>query len=518
VTDSHRRAAAPFLLATLASAALYAASFPPLGLAPLIFVALAPFFAACARVRPLAAAGLGLLWGAAACFGVASWLPGALADFFATDALHAWSGFGAIALGLAGIYYAAFGAWLSFAARRGSLPPLLVGCSFAACEWARASWLIPSPWALSAYSQAPGSALLQNADLTGPFGFSLLAGAVNAVAAGFFCAALRTRRPWLARGAVAALLVAMFAYGQARLSQVFAQGELKRVALVQAAIPREQRFHAQFRSANLIRHLELTREAAASQPDLILWPEFAAEFYLREATPQRLPLERLAHEIDADFLIGAPDYRFTDRGTAYANSAFVLEKGELTARYDKVHLTPFSESNPLRALVAIGTDLYTAGRDLRPLPTRAGRVGVMLCSEAMLPGHAAALARAGAELLANPTNDAWFRDEGAARQQLAAAALRAVENRRYVVRPAANGYTALIDAHGRVQRVAPFDEPAQLAGSVRLSRASTPYQAIGNAAALGAGGLALAWTFIPLVSTGRQRQENRACDPTSSPA
>jgi apolipoprotein N-acyltransferase len=514
VNSLRARPLLPSLLLTLLSAALYAASFAPLALAPLAWVALAPWFAACARVRPLAGAGLGVLWGVAACWGVSYWLPGMLQDFFAVDAALAWAAFFAIALVLAGLYYGGFGAWLAFAARRGSLPPLLVGCAFAACEWARASLLIPTPWALSAYSQPSGSALVQIADLGGPFGIGLLIGAVNAALAGLFAPALRTSRPGLARASVAAALLAALGYGELRLAQDFADGEPAGVALVQGAVERGRRFQREHRDANLARHLELSGRAAAAGAEVILWPEFAADFYLDEPSPQRERIDRFARESHASLLVGAPDYRYTATRTQYFNSAFVVEGGVLRGRYDKVHLMPFSESNPLRGIAAIGSDLYTAGSSVRPLPTRAGRVGVLLCSEAMLPGYAGELARAGAEWLANPSNDDWFRDLGAARQQLAAVALRAVENRRFVLRPAAAGYTAVIDAHGRVVAEAPYGEPAFLAAHVRGSRATTPYQAWGDAVALGAGGLGLAWTFIPFALAGRRRQETRTCSPT----
>jgi len=501
------------VLATLLSAGLYAASFPPLALSPLIWIALVPFFAACSRVRPLAGAGLGVLWGVFACWGVSYWLPGMLAEFFQTGPLMAWAAYLAVALGLAGPYYGGFGAWLAFASRRGSSQPLIVGCAFAVCEWARATLLIPTPWALSAYSQAPGSIWLQTADLAGPFAFALLVGAVNAAVAGSVSAPLRTSRPWLARAGVAAAVLAALGYGQLRLAQDFGAGPKTRVALVQGAIEPERRFRPEFRSTNFARHLELSTQAAAGRPELILCPEFAADFYLREETPERGQLERISRESGIGFLVGAPDYRYTSRATQYFNSVFIVQGGELAPRYDKVHLMPFSETNPLRALVSIGTDLYTAGRDARPVATRVGQLGVMLCSEAMLPGYAGALARAGAELLVNPSNDGWFRDQGAARQQLAAVALRAVENRRSVLRPAASGYTAVIDPRGRVVAEAPYDVPAILEAEVSRSRATTPYQAWGDAAVLAPGAAALAWTLIPLLRPGRRTQETPACSP-----
>ncbi len=56
----------------------------------------------------------------------------------------------------------------------------------------------------------------------------------------------------------------------------------------------------------------------------------------------------------------------------------------------------------------------------------------------------------GAELLVNITNDAWYGRTSAPYQHLAMAVFRAVENRRYLVRAANTGITAVVDPRGRV--------------------------------------------------------------------
>ena len=73
-------------LLTLISAAAYALAFPPVSLAPLMWFALAPLFAACARVRPGQAALLAGSFAVLAAAGVAYWLPGMLTDFFGVPA------------------------------------------------------------------------------------------------------------------------------------------------------------------------------------------------------------------------------------------------------------------------------------------------------------------------------------------------------------------------------------------------------------------------------------------------
>ena len=76
----------------------------------------------------------------------------------------------------------------------------------------------------------------------------------------------------------------------------------------------------------------------------------------------------------------------------------------------------------------------------------------------------------------------------AARHQLAVASLRAVENRRYLVRPTEDGFSAIIDPHGRLEVAAERGTHEALVGRVRLSNATTIYQKVGDAAA---------WSSVP---------------------
>src|SRR5690242_10623540 len=106
----------PFLL-TVLSAVLYALSFPPVSFWPLAWVALVPFFLAASTVRPIQAAGYGILWGIIMAYGVGWWFPEMLAHYFKTSLVVGWLGFFAVSSGLIGIYYGAFSAWLSWLSR-----------------------------------------------------------------------------------------------------------------------------------------------------------------------------------------------------------------------------------------------------------------------------------------------------------------------------------------------------------------------------------------------------------------
>src|SRR5215831_501176 len=128
----------PFLL-TVFSALLYALSFPPVSFFPLAWVALVPFFLSASMVHPSAAAAYGVLWAVVAEYGVCWWLPETLAHYFRFPLIVGWLGFFALSVGLAGIYFGTFAAWLSWLARRQAASPLLLAAGWGACEFARAN-------------------------------------------------------------------------------------------------------------------------------------------------------------------------------------------------------------------------------------------------------------------------------------------------------------------------------------------------------------------------------------------
>src|SRR5690606_32936706 len=163
--------------------------------------------------------------------------------------------------------------------------------------------------------------------------------------------------------------------------------------------------------------------------------------------------------------------------------------GRVRGRYDKIRLVPFAESAPLGPRWVADDRAYTPGASLAPLATGAARDGAFVCGEALFPGVARALAPAGAELLANPSTDHWCRTRDGAGQHRRAARLRAIENRRWLVRPTTTGFSAVIDPRGRVVAKSGFGSAEVLTAEVRRSHAVTPAQVAGDAPLLAALGL-----------------------------
>ena len=236
--------------------------------------------------------------------------------------------------------------------------------------------------------------------------------------------------------------------------------------------------------------------ARGSDAALVVWPEGALDFPLREPTPDTNALLRDARASGADWLVGGPDQRTSLSARHSFNSLFLVRGGRLSGQIDKIQLMPFAETNPLRPYVPLGREELTPGTRIRTLPLRGARLGAAICSEAMDPRYVRQVAAAGAELLANPAKDRWFGNAAAAEMQLDIARMRAIENRRWLARAAAGGVSAVVDPWGRVV-VRADGEPTRLAASLAPSRAVTPYQRCGDLAAWLAVGVVGASPLFP---------------------
>jgi len=101
----------------------------------------------------------------------------------------------------------------------------------------------------------------------------------------------------------------------------------------------------------------------------------------------------------------------------------------------------------------------------------------------MLPEVVARRVAEGAAVLVNPSNDTWIPEARFAELQLDIVTLRAVEQRRWLVRASTSGPSAIVDPWGRVTARTGIDERATLAGTIRPRQDGTLYGRLGDAPA-----------------------------------
>jgi apolipoprotein N-acyltransferase len=205
-----------------------------------------------------------------------------------------------------------------------------------------------------------------------------------------------------------------------------------------------------------------------THPDLIAWPESPAPFFQDDARFQKAVAE-IARASDAPLVVGTigMDISPDSGGWREYNSALVVSAdGAPIGRYDKIHLVPFGEYVPFSRFLFFARKLtgkvsrFDRGdqRKVFRLGSQKGgghRYGVFICYEAVFADEVRQFARLGAEVLVNISDDGWYGDTSAPWQHLNMARMRAIENRRWILRDTNNGVTAAIDPYGRVRQSIP---------------------------------------------------------------
>jgi apolipoprotein N-acyltransferase len=152
---------------------------------------------------------------------------------------------------------------------------------------------------------------------------------------------------------------------------------------------------------------------------------------------------------------------------------------------------------------------FVPGTQYKTAETLAGKIGVLICYEAIFPQLVRQLA-ARAGVLVNISNDAWYGDSAAAYQHLEMARLRAIENRRYLLRATNDGVTTVIDPYGRLLQQLPRFQQGVLAARFDFINRETFYTAHGDLFAWACSVIAALMLLLSRRMRRQTRQTHRA--------
>jgi apolipoprotein N-acyltransferase len=256
------------------------------------------------------------------------------------------------------------------------------------------------------------------------------------------------------------------------------------------AIAVQPAFVEERREANpeekLIRLTEGALARVGGSADLIVWPEMPIGLYWDAQERVQVRIAELARSARTPVLFGTVAGILLDSGQGPLNSAQLVDaEGRPVIRYDKVNLVPFGEYVPWPFDGIIGKVSDEAGNfrpGARPLvfPLNGAKAGAFICYESAFPHYVREFAQQGAGVLINLTNDGYFARTAARAQHLQLARMRAIENRRWILRPTNDGYTASIDPAGRVYNAAPPYESAAAALKFNQVAEQTVYTQYGD--------------------------------------
>jgi apolipoprotein N-acyltransferase len=253
-------------------------------------------------------------------------------------------------------------------------------------------------------------------------------------------------------------------------------------------------------------YFDLSSQAVNQGAKVIFWPETALPVYLREGGYNDV-LDSIYNFLDKNnvsLISGMPDLIYYKSGDKmpedvkyskpgnfyYATYNAVLlfsPNGREIERYGKSKLVPFGERVPfvdqlpfLRDFIkwSVGISDWNVGRDTTvfkiPLVNRDTlKINSLVCYESIYPYYIERFINKGADLISVVTNDSWYGNSSGPYQHKEMAVLRAIENRKTVVRAANGGISCIIDPLGRTLTESKMFTKTQITGDVFIQENET---------------------------------------------
>ena len=465
--------------------------FPPVGLGPVVLVALVPLLWAWRGARPRHAALYGFAFGVA-CYGVVvPWI-----RYFGYVALIPL----VVAMAAA---IAAVGALVASYATRRLASPFLTAAAWVVLEALRGRWPLGGfSWADLGVALHDVPAARALAGVGGTLLVSYLIVVVNGLVLdlGFALRDRTTRAAVLAGIGLVGVVAATVVVDATRFDPT-TTGRL-RVAMLQGddeQLPLAEQTNQRLTA----KHLALA-DQLHGRYDLIVFPESALDTDPETDPKLRDQLTAIAAEHGAAVLVNA---RTRSTNGRYRNTnRMYTPSGKLQGSYSKQHLVPFGEYVPWRDELSFLPELRQVPYDFEPGNSRtmfhvAGHpIGSVICFESAFGPLVRDYVRDGAEMIVVSTNNRSYQRSANSEQHLALGQMRAAETGRPVLQASVSGISAIIDPDGSVHDRTQLFESAVVTASIPTTTGETLYVRFGDWVVLGS---ALALLVVTVIAIRR---------------
>jgi apolipoprotein N-acyltransferase len=313
------------------------------------------------------------------------------------------------------------------------------------------------------------------------------------------------------------------------------------VIIVQPNIdPYNDKFDASTISSQLQTLISLSQQELDSNTRLIVWPETAlsdevAQDQFRDVAVYRPVFTFVNNHPNITLVTGIESYkiygpdkttktaRFDERGNSYYdvfNSAVAIKAGSPLQFYDKSKLVPGVETlpdfllwmGPLFEKFGGTAGGYGRSKESTVFSEKNNPyvTAPIICYESIYGEYVASYIKKGANLLTIMTNDGWWGNTPGHKQHLEYAKLRAVETRKWIVRSANTGISAVINNKGEIIQTQPWDKAAFIKAIVPTETAETFYVKHGDylfEIAVAFGVLLIAWNIFLVLKNKLTRQK-----------
>jgi len=366
------------------------------------------------------------------------------------------------------------------------------------------------PWLNIGNGMSNFTAFIQLADKVGSYGISLIVVFVNVLIYLAIKEYQGKKKNATVYSLIAVLLIAVpLVYGIVKLSTSADTAKQITIGVVQPNLDPYDKWAGESVDQIMKLYADGSQKLYADKIDLLIWPETALPVYLLEPGNAAYynTITRMIDSSGVPLLTGMPDIRIYGANDkkphdvkqsriskvyyATYNAIYMMNPHSSNIqRYGKIKLVPFGERVPFVDQIPMLGDLmrwgvglsgWNVGEDMTVFKARVPSlkdsvcIGGAICYESIYPNQVTQLASRGAQLLVVVTNDSWYGNTSGPYQHRDYAKMRAVENRRSVVRAANGGISCVIDSYGRIQSQTKMYEKTTYTKKVSLSSESTFY-------------------------------------------
>ncbi len=228
---------------------------------------------------------------------------------------------------------------------------------------------------------------------------------------------------------------------------------------------------------NYSKYLELT-EKNYNGSGILIWPETV----LNSSDKVNYDIIHKVNSIynsDTIFITGGT--RKDSRGNF--NSVFISKDGSLAYIYDKMILFPYSErkfAGLSHGGVLGSVDTFISGKKSGIFKSEKVSPAISICFESLYPSYIRKSVKEGADILINVANDSWFGNTYEPYMHFNSTIVRAIENRRSMIRVTNSGISALITPLGKITSSLALDKEGAVKGALTKRKDLTLYTRYGD--------------------------------------
>lgn len=366
------------------------------------------------------------------------------------------------------------------------------------------------PWLTLGNSVAYFTSYIQIADIIGVHGLSLIILYTNIVL--YLCYKnFRLNKKLNYKTLIAGFLLILIpiVYGASKIIIYKPYEKKVKVGLIQPNLNPWDKWKAGSVQTQLNMYFDLSKKAINEGAELLFYPETALPIYLLDGQHYRF-VKQIMDFTDSNnvtIFTGMPHLIYyygkenfpknskptLNKDVSYTSFNSVLKFSPHYNKidyYGKIMLVPFGEKVPYAEDIPfigdlikweVGISSWNVGKDTVVFKTPLANnndsvsVGTVVCIESIYSQFVSSFVKKGAEFIAVVTNDSWYGNSSGPYQHKSIGIIRAVENRRYVVRAANGGISCIINPLGETLKKSSMYTQDVIVGEIGLSKEITFY-------------------------------------------